>query len=94
MEQVFRIGCSVTVCNQIRSHEVVFGKRAVVGAVRVFKPTSGYVFNFGCLDSLRLQRQPAQRQVGPRFLRKQINHLCSNFGTGRQQRDLRNGFAG
>lgn len=33
-----------------RSHEVVFGKRAVVGAVRVFEPTSGYVFlNSTCL---------------------------------------------
>jgi len=32
------------VCNQIRSHGVWFGKRAVVGAVRVFEPTLGYVF--------------------------------------------------
>ena len=32
------------VCNQIRSHGVRFGKRAVVGAVRVFEPTPGYVF--------------------------------------------------
>ena len=34
------------VCNQIRSHGVWFGKRAVVGAVRVFEPTLGYVFLF------------------------------------------------
>jgi hypothetical protein len=32
------------VCNQIRSHGVWFGKRAVVGAVRVFEPAPGYVF--------------------------------------------------
>ena len=31
-------------CNQIRSPGVRFGKRAVVGAVRVFGPTPDYVF--------------------------------------------------
>jgi hypothetical protein len=35
------------VCNQIRSHGVRFGKRAVVGAVRVFGPYSGLRFIFG-----------------------------------------------
>jgi hypothetical protein len=34
------------VCNQIRSLGVRFGKRAVVGAVRVFEPTPDYVFSF------------------------------------------------
>jgi hypothetical protein len=37
---------ALIVCNQIRSHGVWFGKRAVVGAVRVFEPTLGYVFYF------------------------------------------------
>ena len=34
-------------CNQIRSPGVRFGKRAVVGAVRVFEPIPGLRFLFG-----------------------------------------------
>ena len=35
---------AATVCNQIRSHGVWFGKRAVVGAVRVFESYLGATF--------------------------------------------------
>ena len=38
-------------CNQIRSPGVRFGKRAVVGAVRVFEPIPGLRFLFGELSS-------------------------------------------
>jgi hypothetical protein len=38
------VAAFLTVCNQIRSLGVRFGKRAVVGAVRVFGPAPDYVF--------------------------------------------------
>jgi hypothetical protein len=45
------IGCSVLIlCNQIRSHGVRFGKRAVVGAVRVFESYLGLRFCFLATD--------------------------------------------
>ena len=37
-------------CNQIRSHGVWFGKRAVVGAVRVFESYLGATFFFWATD--------------------------------------------
>src|ERR1051326_8236441 len=65
-EQVFGlVAAFIELCNQIRSHGVWFGKRAVVGAVRVFESYLGATFLFSCC--LHPTQPLARHPLNPQF---------------------------